>query len=83
MLGYRSGYRWCTQQVIYCNSIDLWRVVLNGQLSFFVGIADCVRDCLQPFCDFQIHFIHKLPYSIFEGLKRDYITIQSTSFATK
>ena len=34
-LRYRSWYRWRIEQVIYCNSIDLWRVVLlNGSLFY-------------------------------------------------
>ena len=32
-MGYRSGYRRCIEQVIYCNSIDLQRAVhTNGSL---------------------------------------------------
>ena len=58
-LRYRSGYRRCIEQVIYCKSIDLWRVVrLNGSL-FLLLYLNGIRGCLQPFCDFQIHFIYK------------------------
>ncbi len=31
LVGYRSGYRRCIEQVIYCSSIDLQRLVrMNG-----------------------------------------------------
>ena len=33
LVGYRSGYHQCIEQVIYCSSIDLQRVVrMNGSL---------------------------------------------------
>ena len=47
----------------------------SGQLSFSSLYLNGIRDCLEPFCDFQIHFIYKLPYSTFKGLKRVYIDL--------
>ena len=40
LLGYRSGYRRCIEQVIYCNSIDLQRVVQIERLSFLSNNID-------------------------------------------
>ena len=49
-LRYRSGYRRCIEQVIYCNSIDLWRVVrLNGSLFLFLF-------SMQLVCKLQHHY---------------------------
>ena len=53
------------------------------RLSFFVGIDDCVRVCLQPSYDFQIHFIYKLPYSVSGSLKWAYIDQYGVFRATK
>lgn len=66
----------------------IWTGVLSF-LSILIWIlhlprlVECVRDCLQPFCGFQIHFIHKLSHSTFGSLKRAYIDLYEVFRTTK
>ena len=53
------------------------------RLSFLLPYLNGIRGCLQPSYDFQIHFIYKLPYSTFEGLKWVHIDPYEVFRATK
>ena len=46
----------------------------GGQLSFSLLYLNGIRDCLEPFCNLQIHFIYKLPYSTLKVLNGPILT---------
>ena len=64
-LRHRSWYRWCIEQAIYCNSIDLRRVVrLNGSLFYSDQMSSWAqaKDLAPPFKAFwnpERHYVHK------------------------